>query len=80
MAITRTDAIGTTIIVGFTVFLLEICKMLLHKGIDLKYEWASDASMYLTLLLLAQIGIAAVIPIAWLSYLRKRPELVKSEQ
>ena len=80
MTITRSDAIGTTVVIAFTVFLLEVCKMLVHKGIDLRYEWASDGSFYLTLLLLAQIGIAAVIPIAWFASLRNRQRVMRSAQ
>jgi hypothetical protein len=80
MTVSRTDAIATTVVVVFTVFLLELCKMLIQKAIDLKYDWASDGSFYLNLILLAQIGIAAVVPIAWFTTLRNKARVVQTTQ
>ena len=77
MAVTRSDAIATTIVVAFTIFLLQVSQMLVQKGIDLKYEWASDGSSYLLMLILAQFGIGAVVPIIWISFFKNRPRIIQ---
>lgn len=78
MAVTKSDAIATTIVVAFTVFLLQVCQMLIQKGIDLRYEWAADGSSYLMMLVLAQVGIGAVVPIIWVSFFRSRRKVLES--
>ena len=80
MAVTRSDAIATTIVVVFTIFLLQVCQTLVQKGIDLKYEWASDGSSYHLMLIIAQFGIGAVVPIIWVSYLKSRPKALERAQ